>query len=499
MRLITCCSFLAASLAAPSARLTGSAQFVYDFYAQHCPPLPTPGCSLSISEGCDCDIADAPLRLFRRTGGDGRVFSLASVDLGSRGFAGSSALDLEHLCSLYANSTRHASFAEYANYEWIHSSWYFAENNTAVALTHMEWDCKTPATCPWFGQGYSFFSAVTLMASLDGGDTWAHALPPPAHAVAVSPVPWTESLGAAGQSYGFRSPSSIVAGRGAQAGYYFATVTAGWGRGDFQGQVDGACVMRTRDLTDPGAWRAWGGVDFNVSLNASPYGSGAKPVPGDHICTPFTNMTYISLVYSSLYSAYLAFGTNGGDDHGGWGFFLSPDMESWGTFIPVATTPWLSPSGNGTVTRNPSSNLTGRFVQRQDHEGDPQVWWEDAERRVKRRVGACEPCPGVDACGSLVQIPDAEFDGLQERALFSCGPLYNTTGWSDFYYPTLVDAASPSANFDEVGGEGVLFLVAQRCVNARTEGGGSGVGCSPFDVDGLLVRDVLNAPIEFAA
>ena len=74
--------------AAPTASLIEFPSFVYDFYLDECPPLPQPGCSLSIAEGCDCDIADAPLRMFRRSGGDGRVFSLASVDLGSRGFAG---------------------------------------------------------------------------------------------------------------------------------------------------------------------------------------------------------------------------------------------------------------------------------------------------------------------------------------------------------------------------------------------------------------------------
>lgn len=271
---------LATTVAAPSAALTSSPVFVYDFYLSECPPLPQPGCSLSISEGCDCDIADAPLRMFRRTGGDGRVFSLASVDLGSRGFVGADARSLEHQCALYANSTRHASFGELANYEWVHSSWYFAQNNSAVALTHMEWDCKGPETCPWYGMGYSFFSAVTLFSSPDGGASWGRATPPPApHVVAVSPIPWTEAIGAAGQSYGFRSPSSIVAGRGALAGWFYAAVTAGWGRGSFRGQLDGACMMRTRDLTDPASWRAWGGAGFTVPLAASPYAPGRSARP----------------------------------------------------------------------------------------------------------------------------------------------------------------------------------------------------------------------------
>ena len=101
---------------------------------------------------------------------------------------------------------------------------------------------------------------------------------------------------------------------------------------------------------------------------------------------------------------------------------------------------------------------------------------------------------------STTLLPDAEFDALVQRPAFSCGVggLYNASGWSDFYYPTLVDSDSPSDNFDEVGGTAELFLVGNRCVNAAGDGAG-GVQCSPFDVNGLLVRDVLRAGVRFAA
>lgn len=69
---------------------------------------------------------------------------------------------------------------------------------------------------------------------------------------------------------------------------------------------------------------------------------------------------------------------------------------------------------------------------------------------------------------------------------------------SHYYYPTLADDASPSANFDVVGDTAQLFLVAQMCVNAVSDGAG-GVACSPFDVDGLLVRNVIRVPIAFTA
>ena len=477
--------------AAPAAAITAAPTMVYDFYSQHCPPLPAPGCSLDIAEGCDCDIADAPMRFFRRSGGDGQVVSLASVDLGSRGFAGASALALAHDCALYANSTRAQAFESFANYEWIHSSWYFSANNSVYALTHMEWDCKSAQSCAFYGLGYSFFSAVTLMRSLDGGASWDHALPPPAHIVAVSPVAWTPALGAAGKAFGFRSPSSIVAGRGAQAGFYFATVTANWGGGSFEGQLDGACMMRTRDVTAPGSWRAWGGSAFDVNLAQSPWGGGGGAKTP---CVPFTNSTYASLAWSTVFGQYMYFGTAGGDDHAGWELRLSSDLAAWSAPTRVAAPPqFIAPAGNASVVPSGAS-FSGRFVQRADHAGDARVWWENAEHTVRRAVGSCTPCPGLPACGAaLVQIPDAEFDALAERAAFSCAWMYNTSGYGDFFYPTLIDPASTSDNFDEVGADAQPFLVGQRCVNAAGDG-----SCSPFDEDGLLVRNLLRVPVVFS-
>ena len=50
------------------------------------------------------------------------------------------------------------------------------ENNTVYALTHMEWDCKNAVECPFYGRTppLTFFSAVTLMMSLDGGRSLTH-------------------------------------------------------------------------------------------------------------------------------------------------------------------------------------------------------------------------------------------------------------------------------------------------------------------------------------
>ena len=48
--------------------------------------------------------------------------------------------------------------------------------------------------------------------------------------------------------------------------------------------------MRTRDLTDPRAWRAWNGSDFSATLSATAYDTPA-PDPRQHVCQPTINMT----------------------------------------------------------------------------------------------------------------------------------------------------------------------------------------------------------------
>jgi hypothetical protein len=62
----------------------------------------------------------------------------------------------------------------------------------------------------------------------------------------------------------------------------------------------GACITRTRDLTDPTGWRAWNGSAFSVTLWQSPY---ANPDlnPALQRCAPFTNDTYITLAWSSVF------------------------------------------------------------------------------------------------------------------------------------------------------------------------------------------------------
>ena len=244
----------------PSAAVTGPPVSVYEWKTDHCPglrgSLETRGrCPNDVSIGCDPDVPDAPLKAYRNA--SGHVILQAPVDLGARSLIGRSLGALRHDCHVYMNSTLDYSMADSANREWNQSPYAFP-NNSVYALTHMEYHNESNQMGLW--------SSVTMLKSTDGGQHWQHALPPPHHIVAAAPYRY-EPTGINSVLFGFRSPSNIIGSRSGD-GFYYAFVTAGWGLHvpNAAGQAPGACLMRTRELTRPSSWRAWGGASFNVSL-----------------------------------------------------------------------------------------------------------------------------------------------------------------------------------------------------------------------------------------
>ena len=80
---------------------------------------------------------------------------------------------------------------------------------------------------------------------------------------------------------------------------------------------------------------------------------------------------------------------------------------------------FIAPPGNGTVVPPPPGTLLpGRFIK---STSSPQVWWEDPSGTVKREVYACTPCPGVDACGTVVTVPEGTIEALEVRAVAGGG------------------------------------------------------------------------------
>ena len=249
----------------PVATVTGPPVYVYNWRTDHCPglrgELESGGrCPNDVQLGCDPDVPDAPLKAFRNA--SGTVVLLAPVDLGARSLVGPSLAAVRHDCHVYMNSTLDYDMADSACREWNQSPYAFP-NGSIFALTHMEYHNHSNQMGLW--------SSVTLLTSTDGGRRWAHALAPPHHIVAAAPYRYAPS-GPDSVLFGFRSPSNIIRSR-ADDGYFYAFVTAGWGRltANPIGQQPGACLMRSRDITSPSSWRAWDGSDFNVSLAVNPY------------------------------------------------------------------------------------------------------------------------------------------------------------------------------------------------------------------------------------
>ena len=122
--------------------------------------------------------------MWRRKGGETTL--IASVNLGSRANIGPDPAHLRHTCDLYYNNTcgnqnwygRDSAPcsgdqaiccdpSKWADREWIFSPWIFPENDTVVALAHMEFHSQNNSAdtmCDALTKGDSgacWFNAIT--------------------------------------------------------------------------------------------------------------------------------------------------------------------------------------------------------------------------------------------------------------------------------------------------------------------------------------------------
>ena len=180
-------SLAATGAAAPSARTLGDLQSVYDWPSENCAQRHPPDrarCAFSfkcknmtqqnlgLCRDCDPDVVDAPTKAFRRSarGGGEETVLTGSVNWGSRAQVGPELDRVRHSCDVYYNASWRQEPRLYASREWIQSPWLF-ENQSAVALTHMEHHCDDAGSdgslsCPALNLsvGGGDFSAVTLLA-----------------------------------------------------------------------------------------------------------------------------------------------------------------------------------------------------------------------------------------------------------------------------------------------------------------------------------------------
>jgi hypothetical protein len=157
-----------------------------------------------------------------------------------------------------------------------------------------------PGRCPSLDVFRCWNNAVTLARSTDGGKTFRHARPAPRHLVATIPYPYKPDT----PFFGIFAPSNIVK----KGDYYYSLVATR----RYKLQLGGSCLMRTKRLDDPTAWRAWNGEGFDVSF-ADPYAAGVNA--RDHLCEPvapdqITDMSH-SLTYNTYFGKYLLVSPSG--------------------------------------------------------------------------------------------------------------------------------------------------------------------------------------------
>ena len=272
-------------------------------------------CGTDSPHACPGHVPDIPARCFVSGGGGGGgsdgADRLVRMIVGSTAYfpmSGPSPLNQTRSCSCSFNKTADGNPADFAADEYLDSPYAFP-NGTVVSLVHTEFpgnrfnESGGPDAPYCTGPGYPHCWTVTvgLAVSHDWGQTWAHAAPPPRHLVASVPYRYNQTQLASG----WGDPSNIL--RHPSDGHYYAAV---WNRNRVGGQAPGICMMRTRDLLDPAAWRAYGGAARGYSVRfADPYTSIAPGAEGEHVCTvtnlPAGGVEDGCAAHGLFYSAYL--------------------------------------------------------------------------------------------------------------------------------------------------------------------------------------------------
>jgi hypothetical protein len=249
---------------APAAGATP--ELVFDWTTQRC---------------ADSHMPDTPARAFRDAGG---TVHLIATHHNNRAFTGPELDALAPSCETLLASERADDPAVFHDLTWLAST--YTENGTTVyALAHHEYlGHLRPGRCAGSTYQECWANAVTFARSDDGGDHFRQP-PAPGHFVAAPPYAYR---GDEGRRVGYFNPSNIIE----RDGYYYVMVFAEHQRA----QQRGVCLLRTRDLADPSAWRAWDGTGFEARF-ANPYQEQVEQ-PDRHICAPVARDNLTSLVTS---------------------------------------------------------------------------------------------------------------------------------------------------------------------------------------------------------
>ena len=213
----------------------------------------------------DLNIPDLPARAFRDSA---NRTQLILVHYTNYRMTGSSLDSLSVDCRApVLTSHRETDPSSFNNWEWLASP-YTPDGTTVYSLVYDEfhgWD--DPSTyCPGAAQGQfvpqCWYGSLTLATSTNRGDSYTHASAP-THLVASIPFQYEVPSPAADRTKhqtGYFDPSNIIRTRrtGDSKSYYYAMIPAHYAPQDAPVQQWGACVMRTTKLADRTSWRAWG-------------------------------------------------------------------------------------------------------------------------------------------------------------------------------------------------------------------------------------------------
>ncbi len=280
------------------------------------------------------DLPDVQARAFRRPGDD-HVVLVSGNAPANYWMTGPNFDHLTRDCQAVLVSGDKPDAASFDNQEWVTAV--YRDGRALHALVHNEYhdpvatNCRPGVTDP---ANPCWYNAITYATSGDAGKTFRQA-PAPDHVVAALPIPWDPTSGprpgGAPPAHGYFSPSNIV--RGPEDYFYSLFMTIP----DPANPAQGTCVMRTKDLAEPGSWRAWDGQGFNLPM-PSPYDRDGSPAPtGQPSCTPVSRRTIASLHGSLTYSTYLeqyvlvgsgAYQHEGATTCGAY-FSLSEDLINW--------------------------------------------------------------------------------------------------------------------------------------------------------------------------
>jgi len=281
----------------PTIAITGPVEVVYDWSTDRCDFR---------------DWPDMPLRPFRDA--NGMVQANRSQE-SNRRFMGPELDSIEALCDVTLQSSLDPNPSKYNNHQWM-QAFYTEDGQTVHAIVHNEEN----------NEGSSYHN-MTYAVSTDAGATFQQP-DPPAHLVATMPLKFEKGLGL----YSMSSGSNIIKGKD---GYYYTLAL----RQEINVGDSHVCLLRTDDLSDPAAWRGWGGSAFDVSF-VNPYlETDIDPVKHDcaDIAPNVPGRASLgvgeSLIYSSYLDKYVSLGLSQywGTGNLQWGvaYSMSDDLIHW--------------------------------------------------------------------------------------------------------------------------------------------------------------------------